>query len=163
MREGRWSGGSEGGDPMIPKLSRSTRRGWNNLNGWVGSNGGGGGGEARRLGGPEQHLGDSAAGGEAAGRELLPRGSWGGSPSCSPSCSPALAWTQLLFQSTGADCGGNFPALPAAGLLGRAGEPGGRTAGSFYPVPTLFCRPNQLPGKAGRPVGFGLSQTKTVI
>lgn len=42
----------------------------------------------------------------------------------------------------------------AAGLWGgfRAGL-GWRTAGSFYPVPTLFLWPNQLPVNAGRPVG----------
>lgn len=42
----------------------------------------------------------------------------------------------------------------AAGLLSRAGGLGWRTAGSFSPGPTLFCRPSELPGNAGRSTGF---------
>lgn len=42
----------------------------------------------------------------------------------------------------------------AAGLLSGAGGLGWRTAVSFSPVPTLLCWPRELPGKAGRSMGF---------
>lgn len=60
----------------------------------------------------------------------------------------------LLFQATGADFSGNLPALPGSWAVKRCWRAGMEDRCALLPVPTLFCWPRELPGKAGRSMGF---------